>query len=176
MSNILDFLNPFSENFILKGIIEFLGEILSYLNPFDEKFFGYKLVEMLGDLLKALFIPSEQRIVSLTETVTNKFSFIDSIKFAINSIKDLLNNTGTAPSLSLELSATKYTDKQTVKIIDFSWYKPFKPYGDLVLTGFIYVMFIWRMYITLPNIISGAGGYVSSSINIDDFLSRKEKG
>lgn len=42
-----------------------------------------------------------------------------------------------------------------------TWYTQFKQYGDLILTGFIYAMFFWRIYINLPNIISGVGGAVN---------------
>lgn len=63
-----------------------------------------------------------------------------------------------APSLTIHVKGTKYSDEQDVKIIDLSWYKDYKTYGDIILTGFIYALFFWRIYIKLPSIISGAGG------------------
>ena len=61
-ATILDYLNPFSENFILSDIIDFLGRILSYINPFSENFFGIKLIELLKNLLQTLFIPEERMV------------------------------------------------------------------------------------------------------------------
>lgn len=155
--SIIDYLNPLSENFILLKLWEFLINIISYINPFDENFFGYKLIDLLSDLLEFLFIPSEDRINGLYNTVTDKFTFVESIKIAINSLEDIINNLGNSPSLSLTLSSTPYTPEQEIKVIDMNWYKPFKPYGDLVITGFIYLFFLWRLFALLPNIINGVG-------------------
>ena len=167
LGNILSYINPFSENFILKDVLDFLGKMLSYLNPFSENFLGYKLIELIGNLLHSLFIPNENSFVQLTEIVNDKFAFMESIKIHINTMKDMLNNLEGTPSLSLELGATKYTEKQNIKIIDLSWYKPYKQYGDIVLTGLIYFFFLWRIYIRLPSIISGAGGMVETAVKID---------
>lgn len=156
LKNILDYLNPTSENFILKGVFNFLGEILSYINPLSENFFVYKLIELLGELLKALFIPSEERLTAISNTVTSKFAFIDSIKEGINAIQNMLNNMGNSPVLeSSNIESKYYNGKLT--IIDMSWYAPFKPYGDVVITGFAYILFIWRLFVSAPNIVNGLG-------------------
>lgn len=140
--------------------------MLSYLNPFDENFFGKKLVELFSDLLNFLFVPSEERINAITNTVSCKFDFVDSIKYSINSMKDLINNVGNAPKITLNLGATKYTESQNIVVLDLSWYAPFKTYGDLVFTGFIYIFFIWRLFVHLPNIIHGTGGDVKEGLQI----------
>lgn len=176
------YINPLSDNFIFKGFFEAIGNILSYLNPFSENFFGYKIIELLKDALKFLFIPSEDRINGLINTFTSKFEFVDSIKISINSIKDMFNNIGNAPKLHLNLGKTKYTPEGNYTIIDFSWYAPYKAYGDLVLTGFIYAFFLWRLFISIPNIINGTGGSTGSAMNyifgrsIDDFYNDKGEG
>lgn len=156
MVDILSYLNPASENFILKGVFNFLSEILSYINPFSENFFVYKLIELLGELLKSLFIPSEERLVAISDTITSKFAFIDSIKEGVNAIQNMINNLCTSPVLeSTSIESKYYNGKLT--IIDMSWYKPFKPYGDIVITGFAYILFIWRLFVSAPNIVNGVG-------------------
>ena len=55
----MDYINPLSDNFILKTVINFLIQITSYINPFHENFFVYKLIDLLGNLLKSLFVPSD---------------------------------------------------------------------------------------------------------------------
>ena len=60
--NILDYLNPFSDNFILNKVIDFLGKLVSYINPFSDNFFGIKLIELLKNLLQTLFIPEERLV------------------------------------------------------------------------------------------------------------------
>ena len=133
--------------------------LLDFLNPLSENFFVYKLIELLGELLKSLFVPSEERITALTETVSSKFDFVDSIKLSIDSLVDIVNNVGNVPTLNIELGATKYSSATTVAL-DFAWYKPFKPFGDLIITGFSYAMFLWRLFIKLPGIISGSSGNI----------------
>lgn len=158
LHNILCYLNPFDENFILKKIIQGLADILNFLNPNSEYFIGKVIVDLLKDALNFLFVPSEDRINALVNSAKSKFDFVETIKTSVNSMQDLLNSSGNSAVLTVRIKPTKYTEETTVKILDFSWYAPFKQYGDVVITGFVYAMFIWRIFTHLPNIISGAGG------------------
>lgn len=157
----LDYLNPFSEKFILKTIFEGLANILSYLNPFSENFFGHKLIELLKDALQWLFVPSEERVTALYNTINNKFSFITTIRTAGDSLKNSIENTGNAPKLKIRTFKTKYTDEQEQIVLDFSWYAPYKAYGDAIMTGFVYCFFLWRLFISVPNIIRGNAGVIN---------------
>ena len=168
-ANFIDWFNPFSENFILKKLWTFLTDIVSYINPFDDNFLGKKIIELLGDLLKDLFVPSEERIKGLQNSVMSKFDFVESIKISINSFKDIINNLGNAPVLHLDLESTKYTNKMTINVIDLNWYKPYKKYGDVVITGLFYAFYLWRIFSKLPGIISGAGSGACDMINISNF-------
>lgn len=172
---ILDYLNPFSENFILKSVLDFLGDILSFLNPFDENFFGKKIIDLLGDLLKALFIPKEESISNISNSVKSKFAFIDTINAFVNTFGNDLGETGVSPTFTLGLSATKYTNQQDYVILDMSWYAPFKEYGDLIITSFCYAFFLWRLFIKLPSIINGSGGDIISSSNTYTRISKGGK-
>lgn len=104
--------------------------------------------------------------------VSSKFGFIDSIKLAVQSIQNIANNLGNVPKLELSVGSTKYTEAQTLTVIDFSWYAPFKTYGDLIITGFVYVFFLWRLFINIPNIIHGLGGAVDSSSMLNDIINK----
>lgn len=110
-------------------------------------------------MLKALFIPSTERFTALQNVFTSKFAFIDSIKYAIQALGNIFNNLGNAPKLVIHMNNQYINDDVT--ILDMSWYAPYKNYGDLVLTGFIYAFFLWRLFITLPSTISGSGGIIS---------------
>ena len=173
ISSMVSWLNPLSKDFFLKNLFNvlnplsddfFLKDLFSWLNPFSENFFVYKLIELLRelfiDVLNFLFVPSEERLTAISNTISSKFDFIDSIKFAINSLKDIIEGTGNVPGITLTLEATEYTDEMTLKVIDFSWYEKYKTYGDVILTGFIYAAFIWRIYIKLSSIIQGSAGVV----------------
>lgn len=73
-------------------------------------------------------------------------------------MENIINNVGTSPKLTIDVGATKYTDKQELTILDLSFYQPYKTYGDLIITGFAYAFFLWRFFITLPNILNATGG------------------
>ena len=144
---------------MLSGIKEFFAGIPEFFKSFWES---------LKDFFKSLFVPSEERITGLQNTVMSKFDFINSIKTAISSFNDIINNLGNAPVLHLELGSTKYTDKMTVKVIDLNWYKPYKKYGDVVLTGVFYAFYLWRLYNRISDIIRGVGSGAIDVINISE--------
>ena len=81
---------------------------------------------------------------------------------------DIINNLGNAPVLRLDLDSTKYTDKMTVNVIDLNWYKPYKKYGDVVLTGVFYAFYLWRLYNRISDIIRGVGSGAVDVININE--------
>ena len=168
LGEVLSYINPFSDNFILKTVIQNLGEVLQYINPFnEEKFFGYKFVDLFSNLLQTLFVPAEENVNGLVDSVKNKFSFIDAIKNTVTDVEDILTGAEEAPGFTIHVKGTQFTEEQDMKILDLSWYVPYKQYGDTILTGFIYAMFFWRIYIKLPSIISGSSGSV---IEVDKFL------
>lgn len=114
----------------------------------------YKLIELLGDLLKSLFVPSEEKIQALIDTATTPFEFVETIKKGANSLVDIVNGVTPAPSINISIPQTKYTSESFVKI-DFSWYAPYKSYIDGLITVFVYISFIWRLFSHLPHTISG---------------------
>lgn len=113
-----------------------------------------------------LFIPSEERLTALSNSVTSKFDFVDSIKYSVSALQNIINNVGNAPKLVINLDHELYSGPVT--IIDLNWYSRYKSWGDLILTGFIYAMFLWRLFIKLPSIISGTGGAVETVMRGDD--------
>lgn len=171
LGNILSYLNPFSENFLLKGVINFLGNILSYLNPFDsEHFFGYKIMELLGDLFNVLFVPKEESFMRISNVFQERFSFIDSIKIGINAIKNMFENVNLAPKYTLNVDSVYYKGELT--IIDLQWYSQYRAYGDVVITAFVYLFFLWRLFCNIPSLFNGASSFTENSIKINDFINK----
>ena len=90
--------------------------------------------------------------------MSSKFAFIDTIKISINSLINVINNVGNVPKLTIHVGASTFTTAQDLVILDLKWYAPFKNYGDLVITGFVYAMYLWHLFIKLPGVISGTSG------------------
>lgn len=57
-----------------KNIFQRIGEILSYINPFSENFFGKKLVELILDGLKSLFVPEDGFFQNYFDEIQQWFS------------------------------------------------------------------------------------------------------
>ena len=159
-SNFFSWFNPLSDNFILKKLWEFLTSIISFVNPTDDNFLGKKIIELLGDLLKSLFVPSEDAINGLVNSVKDHFTFIDSINSTVDMVKGMFDNTEELPKISVNVPENKWYNGQVI-VMDLNWYAPYKNYGDTIIAGFIYVFFLWRIFINLPNIISGGAGTVN---------------
>lgn len=179
ISDILGYLNPFSDKFFLKGLVNIVSSILDYLNPFSENFFGKKLIELLGDLLEFLFVPDETRILAFQNVFTSKLDFIDSIKYSVDFFLSFFEDLGTAPKIELHLSdnSSKYHFIDSdVAIIDLSFFEPFKTYSDLIITAFVYLFFCWRIFINIPNIISGGAGVIHTQEQVQDIQLGYKKG
>ena len=127
----------------------------------------------LKETFRILFVPEENSFTGIIDIVKSKFNFVETIKISANSLKDLISNVGTTPKLTINVNDNKYgVDELT--IIDFEWYTPYKTYGDLILTGFIYAFFLWRLFISVPNIIHGLGGAVHDSYKISELRRSKD--
>lgn len=152
----------------LANIFGVIGDIFDFLNPFSENFFGYIIIDLLVDAIKFLFVPGQENIDALVNCVKEKFSFATTIIDNVSGLKDMLLGVDSVPTFSVHVNSTKFTNEQYLKIIDFSWYEPYKPYGDKVIASFVYVFALWRLFLSLPNIISGIGGGVvdlNTSVN-----------
>lgn len=90
LKDLLDYLNPFSDNFILKGLLNAIGTLLDYLNPFSENFIFKGVFDFiggfftdLGNFLQSVFIPTDgqwedigQDYTELSNTVQSHMPFI----------------------------------------------------------------------------------------------------
>ena len=109
-------------------------------------------------ILKAVFIPSQERIDGISNAVKDKFRFIDSITSGVDELKTIFSDLQGAPTLTLYGVDSKYF-QGNLTYLDLSWYEPFKPYGDLIITGFIYIFYLLRLFAHIPNIIHGVADY-----------------
>ena len=158
--DLLTYINPFSENFILRDIIAGVKFIADILNPLSENWFVQKmilsLISALSDLFNFLFVPQVDSYTQLTNVFNEKLGFVDSIKIYIESIQNLIfNNIDSSVSITYDVDTDVYEGSLA---IDFSWFAKFKPYTDVFLTGFVYLFFVWRLFARLPSIINGLEG------------------
>lgn len=149
LKEIINWLNPASEDFILLKLWNFLTDIVSYLNPFSENFFGLKLVEFIGDLLKELFIPDEDLFSNLQIEIQNKFKFTTQISQLFETLLSDFDYGDKIPSFSINYEGV------SVDIIDFSPYLQYRTWLHSIILGISWFIFIRKTFYKIPNLIGG---------------------
>lgn len=150
LKNLLNWLNPTSEDFILKKLWDFLTNIISYLNPFHENFFGRKLVEFIGDLLESLFIPQQDHFGELNNKINIKFGFIHQVKDLVYSLFPENTTLSYAPP---NWSVTY--EGVTINIIDWSAFEKYRGYLHGLIIFIMWGAYLIRLYKRIPSIIYG---------------------
>jgi hypothetical protein len=125
------------------------------------------IVSGIIDGIKAIFVPSEDFLTEKVEAIQSKFGIADSVITIGTDIKGVFESIsgGTVPYIEVDFSGldTKYNYGGKVVVLDMSWYAPFKPYVDSILSAMIWLFFAWRLFINAPTIISGMSSGVPES-------------
>ncbi len=112
----------------------------------------------IAEKIGALFKPDEALLLEITDTFKGKFGFFSTLKqFG----SDLFGMTpDTEPPViwvHLENAESKfgynYGDKQ--KIFDMTWYQKYKASVDGLLSGFLWLGYLWLLFKRAPAILNG---------------------
>lgn len=140
--------------------------------------------EAIGNVLRSIFVPSEDFLTEKVQDLRSRFNWIEPILGYGDFIKAQLVNPE-PPVLYVHLGNAEgsYNYGGTVKFLDLTWYERYKPLGDTIISGFLWALFAWRMYVKLPGIINGVAGDVgqitygeSAWQKAEGRKDRKEKG
>ena len=149
------------------------GSVLNWLKKIVETILDIplKLIELLGDLLKSLFVPSDGYFTAKVDTIKAKFAFMDSLIDTVQVFTNFFeNNTfGEPPTITVNLSSssTSIDYGMSAKMVDFSWYAPYKDSIDFLISSILWVVFAWNTFKDLPCIIGGIGSAAHSTAAID---------
>ena len=157
IGTILDNLNPLSDNFILKRVLNLLSSILNYLNPFSDDFIGKKIIELLGNLLRTLFIPSDNYFInkfeSLKTALYNRLS-IDSYFDLLDNINGLASEEEVSIDLDcLEVGGESYSMNG---FIDFSFISRYKSTYYGFVRGFFFIFYVFYIINCIYRLIRGS--------------------
>ena len=113
--------------------------------------------------IQAIFVPSADFVTAKVEALRARFDFINVFMDFIDSFKGELSG-ATPPVIyvHLENAEGSYNYGGTVKFLDMFWYSRYKSTGDAIISGFLWALFGWRMYLKLPGIINGVSGSVGA--------------
>lgn len=121
----------------------------------------------VSDVLSACFVPDEEAAIDKFSDMQDYFRFKDDITAAVGDLKEMLF--GITPSPILKIPVGKPTSRKydygtgSYIIIDISWYAQYKQFGDKVVLAIAWALFLWRLFIKLPGIISGAEGSITAA-------------
>lgn len=118
--------------------------------------------EMIGEkvrlLLTEFFVPDEELMNERLQSLRSEFAFVDSIAgYGDHLLNTLQGASGKAPSFTIDFGKArgKYIKTSQTVTIDLSWYDEYKPMVDNILSGLIWMTFLWHMYKKIPDIIHG---------------------
>lgn len=117
----------------------------------------------------------EETINDSADTVISSFDFYKDVQNNVNDIVEVVTDTSSAPCFYVTVGENKWFSGE-VKVLDLSWYEPYKEYGDAVICIFAYISFVWNIFIRLPDIISGAGASSYSTNQVIDIKTSKVTG
>lgn len=150
----------------------------SFWSTFEKKSFSDVLKDTLLEVQKEIDNQvnplSDDNKESYTVAVDNlkKTTFVGSAYDVVETFPKKLNDALNADSRSVLQFTTAGTKNSYFSLpartysIDFSWYKPFKPTADVVISAFIYLGFAIAFFKRLPEIIQGAG---VATVGFSDF-------
>ena len=139
----LSYINPFDENFILNDVFTFLSDIVSFINPFSENFFVYKLIELLGDLIQWLFVPDDEYFSSNIDDLKSDLSTKIPYEDYIDMFGDIENVEGGNTS-NINLNGYIVAGKQfgLNNFINFNWILQYKDTWYSWARGIVFILLI----------------------------------
>ena len=151
-TTITDVIAQIIENLLSLGLT--LSDILAAIQSL-----AITIADAIAAALTAIFVPSADFVTTKVEALRARFDWINPfISFAQSLSFDGVE----PPVIYVDLGAAEGSIEWGGKVafLDMTWYSRYKATGDAIISGFLWMLFGWRMYLKLPGIISGAGGTV----------------
>ena len=112
----------------------------------------------IAEKIAALFTPDEALVTEITDTFQGKFGFLPTLKQFGNDLFGMTAETE-PPVIWVHFENAEsnygysYGDKQ--KILDLSWYQKYKANVDTLISGFLWLGFLWLLFKRAAAIIQG---------------------
>lgn len=117
--------------------------------------------QAIAEAISAIFVPEADFITEKWNAIRSRFAFADSIASSGQMILGVLQGIDPEPPvIYVELGDAEgsYYLGGQVAFLDLRWYARYKPTGDAIISAFLWLVFVWRMFIKLPGIIAGLPG------------------
>lgn len=132
------------------------------------------LVDAIVLALTAVFVPAVGYWDAKVAALQAKFPLFNSILTTGKGFSGFFSGLGTRPPIiyiDLGSSVSWAMGGRTI-FLDLTWYSQYKPTMDLVIAGFLWLLFAWRFFLRLPGLLRGEVGTID---RLDSYLSEKRK-
>ena len=146
---------------LLSGIQDILDALAGWFDSLIQAVLG--IPDKIKEFLIEIFVPSEDYLSEKVNHVRSKFGFAESILATVHLVAASITGSGSEPPViyvELGNAESSYDYGGTVAILDMSWYSTYKPTVDKILSAFLWICFIWKIFKQLPGIIGGMPGDV----------------
>lgn len=122
----------------------------------------WQAIKGIFDFIKSLFTFDSSIISDFKTANMPKILWINDITTYFNDFGSSLIS-GDAPIIYANLGDSEsFNIGGNVEFINMSWYTRYKPIGDTIIGGFLWILFIWNVYKHLPSILNGVSSSVGS--------------
>lgn len=161
----------------LSGIADALTTFFTVTFPAwvtDVKDWAVTLPRTISDAiavaLAAVFIPAAGYWDAKVAALQAAFPLFNAIILSANSLRGFFQSLGSRPPIiyiDLGNSASWAMGGKTI-FLDLTWYSQYKPTVDTVLSAFLWIFALWRIFLRLPGLIRGGVGDWGSGTVVDE--------
>lgn len=172
------------------SIPDFLNSIYEALETFfgvtvpawitDVKAWALSLPRTITDAiavaLAAAFIPAAGYWDAKLAACMAAFPFFDSIITTGRSLGSFFSGLGSKPPIiyiDLQNSNSFVLGGRQI-FMDLSWYSQYKPTVDTILSAFLWLIVLWRLFLALPGILRGAAGLAGNMERVSEHFHHEE--
>jgi len=143
---------------ILSWLKYIVQDVRALPQAISDKFAAFP--QAIAEAIRGIFVPDTALMSEITDTFSSKFGFISDLhRLGVDLLN--LNTDQTPPVIYIHLDDASsnygYTYGGITKALDMAWYEPYKEDADRIMSGFLWLGFLWLCFTRASDIINGAG-------------------
>ena len=134
------------------------------------------ITDAIAAALAAAFIPAVGYWDAKLAACMAAFPFFDSIITTGRSLGSFFSGLGSKPPIiyiDLQNSNSFVLGGRQI-FMDLSWYSQYKPTVDTILSAFLWLIVLWRLFLALPGILRGAVGLAGNMERVSEHFHHEE--
>lgn len=127
------------------------------------------LPQSIAKAVEAVFAPDAALVDEISATFTDKFGFVSTLHQLGTDLLSI-DASSAPPVVYIHLEDAEGTINYggTCKALDMSWYARYKEDGDRIMSGFLWIGFLWLLFKRASAIIQGAEMATDYGVDVHD--------